>query len=81
MTEVKYYTVRLTEEEIMTVEDALYERASVLYAIGTQLLYKKNKAQSVVMDNRAKELEKLASKIAYPIDVEYIAKYNGNTVS
>lgn len=77
MSETKTYQVILTEEEIMKIEEALYDRASVLYAIADQLLYKNNKEQSRTMDKRASHLEKLATKIAFPLDEAYIKGYNG----
>jgi len=78
MTEIKYYEVRLTEAEIMRVEVALYDRATILYAIGNRLAYKGDKEGANGMDKRASDLEKIATKIAYPLDVDYIAKYNGS---
>lgn len=77
MSEVMTYQITLTENEILMVEEALYDRASVLYAIGSQLEYKGNKAQSQTLDKKASKLEKVASKIAYPLDQEYIRGYNG----
>jgi hypothetical protein len=76
MSEVKTYQINLTEEEILRLEEALYDRASVLYTIGRQLDYKGNKEQSRNLDKRASELEKIATKVAYPIDQEYIKNFN-----
>jgi hypothetical protein len=76
MSEVKTYQINLTEEEILRLEEALYDRASVLYAIGSQLDYKGNKEQSRNLDKKASELEKIATKVAYPIDQEYIKNFN-----
>lgn len=77
MAEVKTYAIELTENQIMQLEETLYDRASVLYAISSQMEYKGNKEQSRNLDKRASSLEKLASKIAYPLDQEYIKEYNG----
>lgn len=77
MNKIKVYEVRLTKEEILKVEEALFERASVLYAIGSQLEHAGSTEQSRNIDRRASELELLASIISYPIDKEYGEKYNG----
>lgn len=71
------YNIKLTKDEILTVEEALYERASVLYAIGDQLLHAGSNEQSKNLDKRASRLEQIASLIAYPIDQEHIKNYNG----
>jgi hypothetical protein len=74
---VKTYKILLTKDEILKVEEALYDRASVLYAIGSQLEHAGSNQQSKNIDKRASELEHIASLIAYPIDEEYIRNYNG----
>lgn len=71
------YNIKLTKDEILTVEEALYDRASVLYAIGDQLLHAGSNEQSKNLDKRASKLEFIASMIAYPIDQEHIKNYNG----
>lgn len=74
---IKVYDIKLTKDEILTIEEALYDRASVLYAIGDQLLHAGSNEQSKNLDRRASKLEHIASLVAYPIDQEHIRNYNG----
>ena len=56
MSETKVYDIKLTKDEILTIEEALYDRASVLYAIGDQLLHAGSNEQSKNLDRRASKL-------------------------
>jgi hypothetical protein len=75
---IKIYEVRLSKDEILKIEEALFDRASVLYAIGRQLEHAGSTQQSRNLDKRASELEYLASLVAYPIDEEYNGKKQNN---
>lgn len=73
--ETSKYSIQLTLEEIAIVEEALYDKSSLLSAIGTQLVYKNKRDESARLDKRSRILEDLARKIAQPLDTEYIKNY------
>jgi hypothetical protein len=70
------HNLTLTSEEIVLLEETLYDRSTVLSAIGSQLIYAGKKDQAVRLDKRSRALEELARKVSLPLDKEYIANYN-----
>ena len=76
---MKTYNLSLTRKELETIEEALFARSALLYAIGDQLVASDRqgaKEEANGFDNRAYLIEKLAAKIVFPLDHEYIQNYN-----
>lgn len=72
---MKEYTLHLTKQELEKIEEALYARSSLLYAIGDQLFDKDKREEANGFDSRARLLEKLAAKVVFPLDQEYIQTF------
>lgn len=76
MSDKTVHNVPLTEEEILAIESALYDRASVLFAVARQLEYSGNKEQARIIEKRGNYIEFMANKVAMPIDQAYLTKVN-----
>jgi hypothetical protein len=76
---MKTFNLNLTRKELDTIEEALFARSALLYAMGDQVLAQDRqgaKEEANGFDNRAYFIEKLAAKIVFPLDHEYIQSYN-----
>lgn len=76
---MKTFSLELTRKEIEMIEEALFARSALLYAIGDQIFAqgKPNaKEEANSFDDRAYKIQKLAAKIVFPLDHEYIQNYN-----
>lgn len=76
---MKTFSLELTRKELETIEEALFARSALLYAIGDQIHAKGtvgSKEEANGFDARAYSIEKLAAKIVFPLDHEYIQNYN-----
>lgn len=71
----KMIPIFLTYAEMAIVEEALYARASVLYAIADQQIKRENNSGALQLDYKATALEKVAGKIGYPLDKQYMDSY------
>lgn len=67
------YPIYLTLQEIMVAEDALFERSSVLSAIADMNVYHKRNDKGDSLDKKVILLERIAKKIAMPLDEMYMA--------
>lgn len=67
------YPVYLTIQEIMLAEEALFDRSTVLAAIADVNTYSKRIDKGVALDKKVLALEKIARKIALPLDEMYMA--------
>lgn len=74
--EIKTYTVELTARDIDLLEEALYARSALLYAMGDQAFSRNNVQEANGFDARARIIEDLALKVSLPIDKAYIKSYN-----
>lgn len=76
---MKTFSLELTRKELETIEEALFARSALLYAMGDQIIAqdrKDAKEEANGFDNRAYYIEKLAAKIVFPLDHEYIQNYS-----
>lgn len=72
-TEEKVYAVYLTIQEIMLAEEALFDRSAVLSAIADVNVYQNRKDKGEALDKKVLRIEKIARKIAQPLDEMYAA--------
>ncbi|CAB4149256.1 hypothetical protein UFOVP536_63 [uncultured Caudovirales phage] len=76
---MKTFNLTLTRKELETIEEALFARSALLYAMGDQIIAQERtnaKEEANGFDNRAYYIEKLAAKVVFPLDQEYIQNYN-----
>ena len=76
---MKTFDLNLTRKELEMIEEALFARSALMYAMGDQIISQgrqDSKEEANGFDNRAYEMEKLAAKIIFPLDHEYIQNYN-----
>ena len=66
------YLVELTEEEILLLEETLYDRANVLTTISDEHHYRGRRELGRRIDDKVKAVETLAKKITRPYDEEKI---------
>lgn len=66
------YLIEMTEEEILLLEETLFDRANVLTSISDEHHYKGRRELGRRMDDKVKALETLARKITKPYDEEKI---------
>ena len=64
----KLYPVYFSEQELLVLEEALYDRASLLGLIARDLLDKKEKQKAHDANEKSYYLETLAGKVAIPLD-------------
>jgi hypothetical protein len=74
MKQEKLYPVYFSEQELLVVEEALYDRASLLGLIARDLLDKKEKQKAHDANEKSYYLETLAGKVAIPLDEIYAEK-------
>lgn len=67
------YAVYLTLDEMLMAEEALFERSTVLQAIADMNIYKNKIKNATRIDKKVILLEKVARKIAQPVDDMYHA--------
>lgn len=70
----KLYPVYFSEQELLVLEEALYDRASLLGLIARDLLDKKEKQKAHDANEKSYYLETLAGKVAIPLDELYAEK-------
>jgi hypothetical protein len=71
MKQEKLYPVYFSEQELLVLEEALYDRASLLGLIARDLLDKKEKQKAHDANEKSYYLETLAGKVAIPLDEIY----------
>jgi hypothetical protein len=74
----KLYPIYLTQNELLSFEEALWDKATILDVIAHDLLEKKEKGKAHKAKEKSVYFEKLAGKVAVPLDEIYKAK-NTNT--
>ena len=74
MKQEKLYPVYFSEQELLVLEEALYDRASLLGLIARDLLDKKEKQKAHDANEKSYYLETLAGKVAIPLDELYAEK-------
>ena len=70
----KLYPIYLTQEELLSFEEALWDKATILDVIAHDLLEKKEKGKAHKAKEKSVYFEKLAGKVAVPLDEIYKAK-------
>jgi hypothetical protein len=71
MKQEKLYPVYFSEQELVALEEALYDRASLLGLIAQNMLNKKEKHKAHKANEKSYYLETLAGKVAIPLDEIY----------
>ena len=74
MKQEKLYPVYFSEQELTVIEEALYDRASLLGLIAQDMLNKKEKQKAHDANEKSYYLETLAGKVAIPLDEIYASK-------
>jgi hypothetical protein len=74
----KLYPIYLTQNELLSFEEALWDKSTLLDVIAHDLLEKKEKGKAHKAKEKSVYFEKLAGKVAVPLDEIYKAK-NTNT--
>ncbi len=74
----KLYPIYLTQDELLSFEEALWDKSTLLDVIAHDLLEKKEKGKAHKAKEKSVYFEKLAGKVAVPLDEIYKAK-NTNT--
>ena len=71
------HAIWLSLQQIAMLEEILYRHATVCTMIADQHMREGRQALMISLDNKARNLEELAYKIALPLDQEYILKHGG----
>jgi hypothetical protein len=70
----KLYPIYLTQEELLSFEEALWHKSTVLDVIAHDLLEKKEKGKAHKAKEKSVYFERLAGKVAVPLDEIYKAQ-------
>jgi hypothetical protein len=70
----KLYPIYLTQDELLSFEEALWDKSTLLDVIAHDLLEKKEKGKAHKAKEKSVYFEKLAGKVAVPLDEIYKAK-------
>jgi hypothetical protein len=70
----KLYPIYLTQNELLSFEEALWDKSTLLDVIAHDLLEKKEKGKAHKAKEKSVYFEKLAGKVAVPLDEIYKAK-------
>ena len=70
----KLYPIYLTQEELLSFEEALWDKSTVLDVIAQDLLEKKEKGKAHKAKEKSVYFERLAGKVAVPLDEIYKAQ-------
>jgi hypothetical protein len=70
----KLYPIYLTHDELLSFEEALWDKSTLLDVIAHDLLEKKEKGKAHKAKEKSVYFEKLAGKVAVPLDEIYKAK-------
>jgi hypothetical protein len=70
----KLYPIYLTQEELLSFEEALWDKSTVLDVIAHDLLEKKEKGKAHKAKEKSVYFERLAGKVAVPLDEIYKAQ-------
>ena len=70
----KLYPIYLTQEELLSFEEALWDKATILDVIAHDLLEKKEKGKAHKAKEKSVYFERLAGKVAVPLDEIYKAQ-------
>jgi hypothetical protein len=71
----KLYPIYLTHDELLSFEQALWDKSTILDTIAHEMLEKKEKGKAHKAKERSVYFERLAGKVALPLDEIYKAKY------
>jgi hypothetical protein len=71
----KLYPVYLTHEELLSFEEALWDKSTTLDIIAHDLLEKKEKGKAHKAKEKSIYFERLAGKVGLPLDEIYKADY------
>ena len=71
----KLYPIYLSHEELLSFEEALWDKATSLDVIAHELLEKKEKGKAHNAKVRSPYFERLAGKVGLPLDEIYKAQY------
>ena len=71
----KLYPIYLTHEELLSFEQALWDKATILDTIAHEMLEKKEKGKAHKAKERSVYFERLAGKVGLPLDEIYEAQY------
>lgn len=75
----KLYPIYLTQNELLSFEEALWDKSTLLDVIAHDLLEKKEKGKAHKAKEKSVYFEKLAGKVAVPLDEIYKAKNTKET--
>ena len=71
----KLYPIYLTHDELLSFEEALWDKSTLLDVIAHDLLEKKEKGKAHKAKERSVYFERLAGKVGLPLDEIYKADY------
>lgn len=71
----KLYPLYLSQEELLSFEEALWDKATVLDVIANEMLDKKEKGKAHKAKERSVYFERLAGKVGLPLDEIYKEQY------
>lgn len=75
---IDVYPVYLTKQELLDLENVLYEKSSLLQLIANKAEANKRSVESSKASYKSMYYEKLAGKVGLPLDELYKNEYNTN---